>query len=103
MITHERLTYLLNYDPKTGIFTRKVYTSNFSKPGPIGYYEYEGYIRFMVDGKIHRAHRLAWFYVYKEWPEEEIDHINHNRADNRICNLRKANRSQNADNRRIFI
>ena len=47
------------------------------------------------------AHRLAWFLVSGEWPPEEIDHINRDRADNRIVNLRLATRSQNHCNSKV--
>ena len=46
------------------------------------------------------AHRLAWLYVYGEWPNSEIDHINGDRSDNRIQNLRDATHSENQQNRR---
>ena len=45
-----------------------------------------------------RAHRLAWLLYYKEWPIKDIDHINRNRTDNRICNLRLVTRSQQLQN-----
>ena len=44
------------------------------------------------------AHRLAWLYMTGEWPRHEIDQINLDRSDNRFCNLRPANRSQNSAN-----
>src|SRR5690242_11158228 len=44
------------------------------------------------------AHRLAWFYVYQVWPKDEIDHINRIPDDNRILNLREANRIENMRN-----
>ena len=47
------------------------------------------------------AHRLAWFFVYGYLPNSEIDHINRQRADNRIANLRLANRSVNMHNTNI--
>lgn len=45
------------------------------------------------------AHRLAWFLHHGEWPSEDLDHVNHERADNRIENLRLATNSQNAQNK----
>lgn len=58
----------------------------------------QGYIVIQVAGASYRAHRLAWLYVHGEWPQEEIDHINHDRTDNRISNLRPATRLINAKN-----
>ena len=48
-------------------------------------------------GKRHRlmSHRVIWFLYYESWPVGEIDHINRNRSDNRIGNLRICNRQQN--------
>ena len=57
-----------------------------------------GYITISVDSRSYRAHRLAWLYVYKKWPEDCIDHINHIRTDNRIENLREVEKSQNQKN-----
>jgi hypothetical protein len=50
---------------------------------------------------MHSAHRLAWFYVHGRWPNPGIDHINGQKGDNRICNLREANSSQNAQNQTL--
>ncbi|WP_395444039.1 HNH endonuclease signature motif containing protein [Caulobacter sp. UC70_42] len=47
------------------------------------------------------AHRLAWLLTHGEWPEHEIDHINGDRSDNRLVNLRPATRQQNMINRRM--
>jgi hypothetical protein len=44
------------------------------------------------------AHRVAWFLHYGYWPQEFIDHINGNKLDNRICNLRVVSKIQNAHN-----
>ena len=46
-----------------------------------------------------KAHRAAWLLHYGEFPSEEIDHINGDKRDNRIKNLREATRAQNARNR----
>jgi hypothetical protein len=56
-----------------------------------------GYIRVGVGGELFLAHRLAWFYVHGEWPSE-IDHIDRNRANNAISNLRSVTTSQNRQN-----
>lgn len=58
-----------------------------------------GYKFFMVDGKAYPAHRLAWLYMYGKFPDNFIDHINNNKLDNRICNLRDATAQQNALNK----
>lgn len=54
----------------------------------------DGYIIIAVENTLYRAHRLAWFYVYGRWPKE-IDHINRNKSDNRLMNLRVVTRSRN--------
>lgn len=56
-----------------------------------------GYFRGKIMGREAFAHRLFWFLSHGEWPEM-IDHINRNRADNRLCNLRAADRLLNARN-----
>lgn len=80
----------LTYDPLTGVFARN---GRSSKRFHTGYY----YVRF--EGRLRLAHRLAWYLTHGYWPKADIDHINGNRADNRICNLREATRSQNLANR----
>ena len=58
----------------------------------------EGYRVIRVDGRIHKGHRLAWLYTYGQWPAGWLDHVNRNRADNRIENLREATPTLNARN-----
>ena len=57
-----------------------------------------GYHHGSIFGKLYRAHRVAWALHYGEWPSDQIDHINRDRADNRISNLREASPVQNARN-----
>lgn len=80
------------YDPGTGIITRR--------GRPIGRLSNQGYIRIAVGGKEHQAHRVAWFLSYGSWPQGEIDHINGDRADNRLVNLRDVTACQNRMNQR---
>lgn len=46
------------------------------------------------------AHRLAWLYIYGKWPQNELDHLDGNRANNKIANLRDAGDVLNSQNRR---
>ena len=59
-----------------------------------------GALHGSVNGNNILAHRIAWAIYYGEWPKCQIDHINHDRQDNRICNLREATPSENGRNRR---
>lgn len=97
MLTRERLRELLTYYPKTGLFVRAVRSSNRLAGMSAGSLSDSGYVLIRVDGQRFRAHRLAWFYVHGEWPVE-IDHINGDRADNRLHNLRCVSRRENAQN-----
>lgn len=100
-LTAERLREVLAYDPETGIFRWKVSRPNGVKPGNIaGTSHKDGYRYIKVLGSNWKAHRLAWLYVYGEWPKDVIDHINGESSDNRIANLRDVDRVVNAQNQR---
>lgn len=98
-LTRERLAELLHYDAESGVFTRKVGRSGpNARAGDIaGCDNGQGYIRIYVDGRPYKGHQLAWFYTHGLWADE-IDHINGNRADNRLDNLRSVTRAQNKMN-----
>ena len=99
MITQNRLKELLLYRPETGVFTWVRPQSNRVKLGAAAHSVGSGgYLRLGVDGERYLAHRLAWLYVYGQMPDSEIDHINQNKTDNRIVNLRLATRRENAQN-----
>lgn len=71
-----------------------------AKVGDIAGSPHNGYIQVGLFGRRYYAHRLAWFLHYGRWPQGELDHVNGNRADNRIENLREVTRDENAQNRR---
>lgn len=94
----ERLRALLVYNPDTGIFTWKITRPKCVKGAIAGSKCDDGGWRIGLDGFSYSAHRLAWFYVQGVWPDEEIDHKNRVKSDNRWGNLRPATRVQNQVN-----
>lgn len=105
MITQNDLKKRLCYDPKTGIFTRLVRCGNQAGGKVAGTPHKKGYISigFSLAGvkKIYLAHRLAWLYVFGEMPDGQIDHINGDKTDNRIENLRVVNHLENHKNTKL--
>lgn len=98
----------LSYDNNTGLFTWLVTVNNnkASKGVVAGHRHKKGrvdYVFIGLKGKMYRAHRLAWLYSYGEWPKGQIDHINGDPTDNRICNLRVVDNSENGKNRGKYI
>lgn len=90
MITQELLKSIVSYDKETGVFKRKDGLKFGFKDG--------GYLRSEINGKNYYLHRLAWLYEYGEFPNSHLDHVNGDKTDNRIENLRKASRSENLCN-----
>lgn len=96
----ELLRELVDYDSSTGTFCWKVpgrKQHGFHK-GPAST---NGYCHLFIKGGYYLSHRLAWLHHYGEWPNGELDHVNGDRADNRIANLRIADAAQNMWNRSV--
>lgn len=88
----------MHFDPSTGIFTAIKRSGRRQIGDELGYTRPDGYRMLSVGVRWYYAHRLAWFLHTGRWPANEIDHINGNRSDNRIGNLRPCSRSQNMMN-----
>lgn len=100
MINQKTLKKYLVYEEKTGQFKWRVRMSDKVKVGDIAgcVDSREGYRLIRILGTLYRASRLAWLYKYGVVPKLDIDHINHNRSDDRIENLREVSRSVNMRN-----
>ena len=104
--TDEEKLYInenFRYEPNTGLVYYKK-NNNRGQPRkmdkPVGSYEGTGYLQvpfvlYKYQWKI-QAHRLAWYLYYGEVPSDLIDHIDHNKINNKIDNLRETNHSKNA-------
>ena len=88
----------LSYDEETGLFWWTAPGSNRNMNKPAGSVHKEGYVAIQTKGKRWQAHRLAWRIYYGVWPTMEIDHINGDRSDNRIVNLREVTSKENSAN-----
>lgn len=113
-LTQARMRLLFNYDPGTGsLIWRPRGKEHFKTPlafemfharfaGKVaGHLNAQNYRVINVDGFARLAHKLIWLHVFGEWieyPKHEIDHVNGDRSDNRLQNLRKVTKSENQRN-----
>tara|TARA_R110002012_G_C11566278_1_gene603895 strand:- start:583 stop:1107 length:525 start_codon:yes stop_codon:yes gene_type:complete len=96
---YEKAAELLEYNPETGEFKWKVYRGGTCKKGWFaGCVNTQGYCQIGIYRTLLFAHRLAWYLTHGEVPNQ-IDHINGDRSDNSIGNLRSCSNTQNSRNR----
>lgn len=94
----EILKYL-SYSEETGLFTWKVRRGRARKGDTAGTTDFAGYRHIRLNGKYHRAHRLAWIYVNGAIKHQKyIDHIDGNPSNNSISNLREVSQTENLQN-----
>jgi hypothetical protein len=111
-LTVDRLREVLNYDPETGKFTwlrRSIDQLPTVCHGKIWNVRWAGmvagslckeYLAISIDKRLHKAHRLAFLWMTGKWPENEVDHINGKKVDNRWVNLRDVDHRTNSQNSR---
>lgn len=114
MIDTETLRKLIRYEPETGklywlprpesMFKEarlmRRWNTRYANTEALAFRRPDGYLDGHLLEKRYKAHRVCWALYHGHWPSIEIDHINGNPSDNRIVNLREANKSQNSSNRR---
>lgn len=101
-LTQDLLKRYFAYCPNTGNFYRTLLRDRWGNETPlfkqVGTLREDGYLESMIFGKVYKNHRLAIFYTTGKWPNE-VDHINGNRSDNRLINLRDVSKQDNMKNR----
>ena len=93
---------VLSYDRSNGALTWVIDAAPNAPAGSVaGCRMNKGYWAVSLLGRSYLAHRLAWLHVHGDWPKHQIDHINGDRGDNRLCNLRETTNATNAQNKRF--
>lgn len=98
----ETLQRLVSYNPETGAFTRLQPRLPAHSVPSIGIKMVNGYRWISLQKRHYYAHRLAWVLTHGRWPKY-IDHINGDKEDNRLVNLREASNVENGRHRTTTI
>lgn len=98
-LDYEFASRLIEYDPVSGILTRKTGRNKGKEAGCV--YDKFGHRHLRLGEKLYNSHRVAWLLYYGFMPEGFIDHVDGNGSNNAISNLRLATHAQNMHNRKI--
>lgn len=109
-LTQERLKEILSYNPVTGEFTwiTRASKHNTNKIGKVAgsLHKSTGYLRVCIDGTTYLMHRLVWLYVHGNFPKgdkNQIDHIDGDRVNNKLVNLKVCSIAENQRNQKMTI
>ena len=96
MITQEKLKEILKYKDGQMYWVKDSQGRRLDKAAGTSN---KGYIKICIDGKIYSRARLTWLYHHGKFPDNQIDHINRIRDDDRIENLRDVTQTENRNHR----
>lgn len=97
----EQARAAFEYDPESGVIRWKIRAANCVRIGDVaGTVNVQGYVKVKYRGREYAAHRLAWLLTYGRMPSQQIDHIDCDKANNRVANLRDVPQSVNQQNRK---
>lgn len=99
MIMQSELKKRCFYDPIKGRFFYHTGGRGRRDNLEMGGLDAHGYGQVNIRGTVYKEHHLVWLYMTGEWPKHQIDHINHQRRDNRLENLRCVDNMENHLNR----
>jgi hypothetical protein len=100
-MTPEQAREAFDYDPETGVLRWRLRSARCIRIGDVaGFVRPDGYVVVVYKKTIYPCHRIAWAIATGAWPTGQIDHINGDRSDNRILNLRNVTAHMNMQNQR---
>lgn len=104
-LTCQRAFEVLDYFEEEGILSWKegTYAHARQKNGQAGTFNGKGYRIIKVDGSWYMVHRVLWLMHYEVWPSEQIDHIDGDKNNNKISNLRDVTGSVNCHNQGVRV
>lgn len=93
------LSRVVSYNAETGELRWQIRAGRRAAGAIAGTVDKHGYVNAAYKGKKYKGHRLAWLLHFGKWPTAEIDHIDREKTNNRIANLREASHVQNMRNK----
>lgn len=113
MLTQQDVQQLLDYDSTTGLLYWKTrspdlfnnqrlcnsWNAQYAGKEAFTSDNGRGYKQGTINNKLYKAHRIIFLMNYGYWPDQ-IDHIDQNRSNNRLSNLREVSNTENQKNAR---